>query len=745
MEQFIVNLTNCDREPIHILGKIQSHGFLLAYDAATGHIAYASDNLKDFTGISSKLALTLTIEEFIAKQTQLSLSMEQLAHLQAEALVGNKTDHYIAIAIGSQPFNLIVHLSGNQIVLEFEPQVGDVPSIKLQDVIGEILAPLQDGMNLAQLLPLLVVRIRKMIQYDRVMVYKYWEDWHGEVIAEDKKEDLEPFLGLHYPASDIPKQARDLYMVNMVRLIVDVDAPLADLVALNNEDTPPLDLSYASLRAVSPIHIQYLQNMGVRASFSISIMYKGTLWGLIACHHGSPRFIDFESRQTCKVLAQLLSTTLNAKVDEELTIISNIYKDEADKIFETLYHSGNVPESLINNARSILKIADAKGAALTFENQVYTIGETPTAQQIQELVQWLSRNAPSRLYQTTSLPKFYGKAEAYSHLASGVMALELFKRNEEYLLWFKPELNQTVKWAGNPNKPIEVDATGATRLTPRQSFAVWHEEVKHTSAPWVRAEILTALRLREGILQVISQKANETRKLNEKLKEAYDELDTFSHTISHDLRTPISVIKNYVEILIDEYDQLSPDEVKSMLVRISAGADQMSTLVTGVLAYSRLNMIDTSVQKEIVMSELLGDIVKQAHTVAKGEVLVQLLQTPNISAPQIVVHQIFTNLIENAIKYTSREAEPLITVTGETLENEVLYQVSDNGIGIDATQSDKVFMLFKRLDNAVTFDGTGIGLATVNRLVKKLGGRVWFESELNEGTIFFVAFPLMAK
>ncbi|CAN5252561.1 ATP-binding protein [soil metagenome] len=743
MENFQVDLSNCDREPIHIPGKIQSHGFLLAYDATSGNIIFASNNLESFTGISPARALATPIYTFLAEQKALDFGSDDLRQLQASIELTSRNDHFINVSGRGRIFNIIGHKTGELIVLEFEPNDADIASIKLQDVISEIITPLQDGLNLNRLMPMLAKHIKNIIQYDRVMVYKFWDDWHGEVVAEDKNADLEPFLGLHYPASDIPQQARELYIANLVRIIIDVDATPTDLVYANPAmERQPLDLSHASLRAVSPMHIEYLRNMGVKASFSISLMYKGKLWGLVACHHYSPRFIDFESRQTCKLLAQLLSTTLNAKVDEELAIVSNNYKEEAERIFETLYRSGNVPQSLINNARSILKIGDARGAAITFEGKVYTIGETPSEEQIAELVKWVQRNAPTRLYQTNTLPKFYGKAEAYSEIASGLMAIELFKSSEEYVLWFKPELTQTVKWAGNPRKPIEVDTTGATRLTPRQSFAVWYEEVKHTSAPWERAEILTALRLREGILQVISQKANETRKLNEKLKEAYDELDTFSHTISHDLRTPISVIKNYAEILIEEYEQLAPDVAKGMLLRIASGADQMDELIKEVLAYSRLNHLDASRLETIEMNSLLDEIVTQAKDRSTSNTTVEIQDTPNVQGSKVIVQQIFANLIENAIKYTSKQAQPRIVVKGKANENEIIYQISDNGIGIDASQGDKVFMLFKRLDNAVTYEGTGIGLATVNRLIKKLGGRVWFESELNKGTVFFITFPL---
>ncbi len=742
MEQFKVDLSNCDREPIHIPGRVQAHGFLLAYRPGSGQIEFASENVKDFTDIAAKQAIGLTMQDFMELQKPIHFRAEHLEQVLAGIEAG-KTEFFVRITGKKQSFNLIGHKSDELVVLEFEPVADDVTGIKLHNVIGDLINPIQQGISLSDLLTLLAKHVKNIIQYDRVMVYKYWEDWHGEVVAAEKNEDLEPFLGLHYTASDIPKQARELYLTNLVRIITDVNSVPSPLVttAGNNE---PLDLTHSTLRAVSPMHIQYLQNMGVRASFSISLVHQGKLWGLIACHNYAPRFINFESRQACKLLAQLLSTTLNAKVDEEQALTSNQYKEEADKIFDTLYATGDVPQSLINNGRSILNIGQATGAALVFEEKIYTIGQTPSTDEIKALTRWLQSNAQTRLYHTNNLPKFYTQAAQYSDVASGLMAVELFKSNGEYILWFKPELHQTVKWAGKPQKPIEVDTTGATRLTPRQSFAIWYEEVKHTSQSWENAEILTALRLREGILQVISQKADETRKLNEKLKEAYDELDTFSYTISHDLRTPLSIIRSYTEILMEELEEMPTKDVKAMLHRIIEGTENMESLIKEVLAYSRLSGFDASSFDDIDMSQMLNEVLQQAQSKHRNNAAsVQMVQTPNIKAPRAIAKQIFGNLVENAIKYSYKQKKPSVVIKGERLENEILYEIRDNGIGIDANQGDKVFMLFKRLDNAVNYEGTGIGLATVKRLVKKIGGRIWFESELNKGTTFYVTFPIV--
>ncbi len=312
MKNPVVDVTNCDREPIHIPGNIQSHGFLLAIDKTDTTVRYVSGNLITKTGMEPSLVLGKPFEWFLqqCRITLQSISLTQLFSF-GEATVFDTVNPILA-EVQQVPYYLIVHASGNNLLLaEFEPSQPAIET-ELNRIIGVSVSRILEGRTVKAVLDNAARQVRDIIQYDRVMIYRFWEDGHGEVIAENKADNLEPFMGLHYPASDIPKQARELYLTNFTRLIGDVETETSPLVAFDNgsNEAPPLDLTHSTLRAVSPVHIQYLKNMGVAASFSVSLVSHNKLWGLIACHNSTPNVIDYRAREAARLLGQILSSSL---------------------------------------------------------------------------------------------------------------------------------------------------------------------------------------------------------------------------------------------------------------------------------------------------------------------------------------------------------------------------------------------------------------------------------------------------
>ncbi|RYF84571.1 MAG: GAF domain-containing protein, partial [Chitinophagaceae bacterium] len=290
----VVDLTNCDKEPIHILGKVQTYGFLVAVDQSSFIVQYASDNLADFTDVSYEHILGKPLLDFLRQIDTGDKSDAIHSVIRLGGDNGYSTFNPLRLNINNKSYNLIIHVSGEYIVLEFEQEISDIEQ-QLQSLIGSSLSRILEGGTLSDTLNLAAQQIKELIGYDRVMIYKFWEDGHGEVVAEQRKADLEPFMGLHYPASDIPKQARELYKINLTRIIADVDSVPSPIYNAASSDKP-LDLTHSTLRAVSSIHVEYLKNMGVKASFSVSLISNDELWGLIACHNYSPRFIDFRAR-----------------------------------------------------------------------------------------------------------------------------------------------------------------------------------------------------------------------------------------------------------------------------------------------------------------------------------------------------------------------------------------------------------------------------------------------------------------
>jgi chemotaxis family two-component system sensor kinase Cph1 len=739
------DLTNCDREPIHIPGRIQAHGVLLALSPADHTVVQASQNTADYFGQPPDALLGRNLADLKTEPGGEPFGAELADVLN----VARRTAQFDAfnpyrITLDGTAFHVIFHRHDDALVLEFEPQSGSVEPLQIQQVLSQAFAEIQSSASLVELLNHGARYVRQLTGYDRVMVYRFHEDWHGEVVAEMKRPDLEPFLGLHYPASDIPKQARELYKTNLIRLISDVNTPAVSVVpTLFADKNRPLDLTHASLRAVSPIHIEYLQNMGVAASLSISLLYRGELWGLIACHNYSPRFVDYNARMTCRFVGQLLSAALEHRRDAEEQHRASIYQNRLLYLHDKMVREWNVVDGLTRHKHTLLDLNSASGAALIFENKVYALGTTPSEAELLELSGWLRDQRMAAIFHTAQLPKIFPAAEAYATKAAGLLAISLSRELGEYALWFKPERIQNVSWAGAPDKAVEIAEDGTQRLSPRKSFEKWTEEVRFTAEPWSQTELSIAHKLREDVLQVVSQKSNEIRILNEKLKTAYEELDAFSYTVSHDLRTPLASVKNYTEILLEEYSTEFNDDVRAILEKITRSADKMANLIRYVLHYSRVGRAELELQW-VDMPALLADVREEVlHGEAGGHDTGDFVigDTPTVWADPTMVTQIFTNLVSNAVKYSRRAHRPYVRIEGWETDTEVVYSVQDNGVGIDMTYAGKVFELFRRMDNVRDYQGSGVGLAIVKRIVDKHQGKIWFHSELGRGTTFFVSFP----
>ena len=734
------DISDCDKEPIHIPGHIQSHGFLLALNPRTLAIERVSDNIGSFTGISPTDILGREISVLHdAIQTKNGSSLTDLIHLGG--MTGNFEQlNPQKITVNGKDMFLIIHQYKDSLICECEPGQTADENITLQKIMSTALAVIQSSGTISRLLSRVADLVKEITGYDRVMIYKFHKDDHGEVVAESKNADLESWLNLHYPASDIPAQARELYKLNLVRIIASVNSKPAGLLSLDNLQTP-LDLTHSVLRAVSPVHIEYLINMGVGASFSISLMSKNQLWGLIACHSKEPRFIDYNSRIACKFIGQLFSAAMEFKTNEHIEQDIAMHRENQLILFEQLMKQMEPVAALTKGPVTILDINNSTGAVFCFENKRYTLGDVPDDEKLQELIKWLRRNETSSFFQTSTLPIQYAPARAYASIASGVMITPLSLDMSEYILWFKPEKVKTVDWAGKQTLEGATSPNGSTHLNPRKSFEKWSEQVKFSSEEWSDHEISGAIKLREDLIQVINKKANEIRKLNELLKEAYDELDTFSFTISHDLRTPLSSIKNYTEIILEDYGhEMSPD-ARELFAKVVRGTDKMAGLIKNVLQYSRVGRAEITAVP-INMGKMLHEIREEVLSPYRGRAIqFELKNTPQVHGDKTMIMQLFTNLAGNAVKYSTLAPVQHIEIDGHVSDGFVTYTVKDNGIGIDMKYANRIFELFKRLDNARDIEGTGVGLAIAKRIVEKHNGKIWLESRPNSGTKFYISIP----
>ncbi len=493
------DLTNCDREPIHIPAAIQPHGVLLVIDPASLKVIQFAGDVKRLLGLDPETILGRGVDTLVT-----SPELERLRTLAAQDITIPRSTFEFEMMVerGAEALDAIVHQSDGALVVELEPRSGEPPKNPLTLVQGMI-ARVQSAPDAPGFMRAVTDEARAATGFDRVMIYRFLPDESGEVVAESKQDDLEPMFGLHFPASDIPKQARDLYLRNRMRIIPDARYTPAPLTPVLNPLTgEPLDLSYAALRSVSPLHLEYLANMGVAASMSLSLVFAGRLWGLIACHHRTPRHVSQTVRAACELFAELVSLQLSEKLAIEAQTDRLRMRGLHAGLVEAMVGQDNLGEALIQAQPNLLDYIPAAGVAVRWEGKVTRLGEAPTDEQVERLVAWLNESAPDGVFMSDSLSSQFPPAKDYADVASGLLAISVSRAPRDYVLWFRPEASRAVNWAGNPAKPIDFAEDGV-RISPRKSFAAWEEIVRDHSLPWSDAITDAAQSLRVSILEVV--------------------------------------------------------------------------------------------------------------------------------------------------------------------------------------------------------------------------------------------------
>ena len=489
-----------------------------------------------------------------------------------------------------------------------------------------------------------------------VMIYRFDKDFNGEVFAESKRGDLEPFLGLHYPHTDIPVQARALFIKNPVRLLADAAYVPVPIYALQEHGHEPvnIDLSMSAFRSFSPIHIQYLKNMGVAGTLNIAILHKGSLWGLISCHHYSPKIIPYYLRLAAQLQGAFLSSQIEVRQVADDFEFNKITDTKINKLQTRL--SGVEADLYDNDNLALLKeLLNANGIVLMYNGQLYMLGDLPGKNTMQELLKWLSTNSDKGMLVTDQLSTIYPEAVKYSELVSGVTYLKLDKNHDKSILWTISEEERFVNWGGNPEKAVIKDNTTMS-LSPRNSFALWKQKVKNKSRGWKQAEIQAAQIICSGIqqqLHVNDLKAEEKRylDLNDKLKKANEELSNMNWISSHDLKEPLRKIQIYASMILENQHGEIPETVKSMISRMQASAGKMQTLIEDLLSYSTV-IADEQRFINIDLNEILDEVfVEEKDKLDEIGGQLAIHEMPVVKG--IHVHQLhlFLNLVRNSIKF----------------------------------------------------------------------------------------------
>lgn len=727
-----VDLSHCDSEPIHIPGSIQPHGALLAAIEPELIVVQASVNTGAIFGIEHGAVLGAA----------LSRLLEAPAPDELRRSIAPPSYHPLnsfPVTIRGRNFDGIVHRSGGLLVLELEPADADERAPRdLYARVHEGLARLEQAPRLSELWPSLAATVRDISGFDRVMVYRFDErDGSGEVIAEQASPGMAPYLGLHYPASDVPNQARRLYVQNRLRLIVDAAYESAPLVPAENPRTgEPLDLSAAVLRSVSPIHRQYLANMGVRSSMSVSLIKDDRLWGLVACHHRTPRFVPYLTRVVCGFLGDVASWSLRPRLEGEESDARLRASGVLAQLVETMVGRSDVLAALADGAPSALDLVDARGFAVAHGGWLATRGATPSREQLAALIAWLEGQAGSEPLATDALPSLYPPAADFKHVASGLLAIAVTNAHAAYLLWFRPEAVREVHWGGDPRAPADGE-----RLTPRNSFAMWKETVRERSQPWAAWEVSAASELRAATGKVLLQKTAET--LCVELRRAVNSRDEFLSMASHELKTPTMTLRLHLEMLrrMANRGELTRELVLARLDRAERQVDRLELLIHRLLDVSRIAAGRLELERApFDLGELAREVIERfadAGPPLRLDAAGDLVGTWD----RFRLDQVLTNLLSNAIKYG--RGKP-VDVVLRGLPGGVRVAVRDRGIGVAPEALPRLFDRFERAAPA-KFAGLGLGLWIARQIVERHGGAIEARSEPDEGATFTFTLPRAHK
>ncbi|MBE7383512.1 MAG: GAF domain-containing protein [Leptolyngbya sp. SIO1E4] len=745
-----------DYHPPHFPDTIQPHGVLLVLDQADFSILQVSANTQEHLSIEPQQLLETPFETHFGTD-QLEILQRCVSLAQTRVIPLNLS---VETSDGLTHFNSFVHQVGTMAILEMEPATTAQPGtvLPIHALVRAALDRMQQATTRTALLQIVVDEIQHLTGYDRVLIYRFDEQAAGEVVAEATQADLTPYLGLHFPAYEIPALFRELYARGKQRMIPNMGAAPVALVPPSHEKTAQSpDLSLSTLRSPDPCCVEYYSNMGTSAALVASLLKDQKLWGLISCHHTRPKYLSYEVRAACEVISQMASSELANKVrQEDLNQRSQLNVVQSELI-ASIAQADNFIDALIKPEERLLTLVNAAGAAICLGKELTLTGTTPTEEQVRALIAWADDTLQEDLFQTPCLSQAYPEAESFKATASGLLLLRISQVQHYLILWFRPEVLQTINWGGKPDDGVQVNEDGQVQLCPRTSFELWQETVYATALPWQPFEINGALDLRNAIVGIVLKKADELARLNRELQHSNRELASFAYVAAHDLKEPLRGIYNYANILVEDYSAVLDAEGLDYLNEIQAFSQRMETLINALLRIAQLRQTELQLHTTD-LNEVLAraaDVVQASQPETAFDVRIPR-SLPQIQCDPVLVSEVFRNLISNAIKYnnqpekwievgyqdmaTDTSAESSDAALGLARSPQVFY-VRDNGIGISKKHQSMVFKLFKRLHPQEFYGGgVGVGLAIVSQIIERHGGRIWVESDAREGSTFFFTF-----
>ena len=730
-------LANCADEPIRFPGAIQPHGLLLTLNEPALEIVQVSANVA-----------TLLDRE------PLGLIGQPLAQLIGDAEAAQVREALLQPALSDTPplhfrlngtaFDGLLHRHQGVLILELEIHVENFQPRNVagnQTHLGRMLQRLHAATSLQALYDISVKEIQAMTGYDRVLIYRFEEEGHGQVIAEASDPSMEVFNGLFFPASDIPEQARELYRTNWLRIIPNADyQPVPLLPKLRPDTDTPLDLSFATLRSVSPIHCQYMKNMGVLSSMSISLLKGDKLWGLISCGNRQPLHVPHELRAACQTIGQVLSLQISAMEALEISRQREAKVAALALLNQAMIDSPqNVFDGLANQPQVLMALNNAGGIAIIEDNQLHRYGNCPEPAQIRALHKWL-QDSGEPVFASHNLASVYPPAAEYQQVASGVLAMSLPKPVDNGVLWFRPEVKENINWSGDPRKPLDLENSDAgLRLRPRTSFEIWKVEMAGISTKWSHGDLFAANDLRRSALE--NDLARQVRREQEAVR-ARDELVA---VVSHDLRNPMTVISMLCGMMQKAFSSDGPHtsrRISTAIDTMQQAAGRMNTLLEDLLDTSKIDAGRYSITPQKLD---VGQMFEEAQALLAPLALDKDISISFAADPDLRIHadperlfQVLSNLVGNAIKFTPRLGT--VGVHAKSVGDEIVFTVRDSGEGIPKEHLPHVFDRYWTVKEGNP-NGTGLGLYITQGIVEAHGGRIVAESEPGQGSEFRFTVP----
>jgi len=712
-----VDLLNCADEPIHIPGSIQSHGALLFF-TLDGALAGWSANAPAVIGIEP--ALGASYASLALPSAALELLVEYIVPDDEEL-----TPTMVPVTIGAADFDCIVHSAFGCVVVEFERR--EVPAAEVTmfavKAHGSI-DRLRRQKTIEGLLSSAVDQIREFTGFDRVMAYRFRPDDSGDVVAESRREDIVPYLGQRYPASDIPAQARRLYVLNTLRSIVDIGDQVVPL--LGAPGSAPLDMSHAVLRSVSPVHIEYLKNMGVGASMSVSIVINGRLWGLIACHHMAPKLVPYSIRMAADVLAQVMASTIHSLESRLEARVIERSASTRTKLIEDLLIEDDPLETFARFGPAMLATSDAQAAVTCYYGKLRVHGDLP-----QEMAEAIVATLPEggndlvlreqRAHWPEAIREQLGKWV-------GLMALPFDPASGGWTLVLRVEQIEQVAWGGRPEKISAMGPLGE-RLTPRGSFDAWYETVRGHAHPWESTTVANARLTLAELVRVMTSRRAQTEATRAQLLAM----------LGHDLRDPLHSI-NMAGMVIEK-----GNSQPTIGRRIQSSTSRMQRMISQVLDMSRIDGgLGLGVTLEPTdLAALVEDLIDEAR-LAYPAIPFELVCDDQavVSADSSRLGQVLSNLLSNA-RHHGEAGKPVrvcVTVQGR----HAVIDVSNAGAPIPPDVVATLFNPFKRasLNNPRNRTGMGLGLYIAQQIVREHHGEIAYRHDGGE-VIFSVKLPLL--